>query len=478
MSKSQRGWSALFSDGRALTSIVLVGGVGLQAIEGFIGGTLFPSVVAEIGGLEMFSWQATLFIVASIIASVFAAMRPWGLGPRTTYLIAAVTFAIGSLVCGLAPDMPVMLIGRAVQGFGAGLLTAMGYLMVRLVYPQPLWPRAFAMISSVWGVATLIGPAIGGVFATFHAWRPAFILIAPLALLLGLMALRSIPKATDEAPAQQTPILQILLLVGAVLAVSVASILTGSAMLPALLVGLAVLAIIALGVIDQHRDIRLLPAGSFVPGTMLSSLYAGMFLANVAIMGDVFVPLFLQELHGLSPLVAGYMVALVALGWSSGSVTTAHWSAEKSRMNLVAGPILLTAANLALAALVPQVPDGSAGIAVLCGIGIALYFLGFGVGICWPHLSGRVLANAPNGERDRTSAAISMVQLFSGGLGAAIAGVVVNATGLTSGQPAHAAAWLFGSFAILPLIMVPVMATMVRREAAAAAATALPQPAE
>jgi MFS family permease len=476
MSKSQRGWSALFSDGRALSSIVLVGGVGLQAIEGFIGGTLFPSVVAEIGGIEMFSWQATFFIVASIIASVFAAMRPRGLGPRSIYLIAAGTFAVGSVICGLAPDMPVMLLGRAIQGFGAGLLNAMGYLMVRLVYPQPLWPRAFAMISSVWGVATLIGPAIGGIFATFHAWRPAFLLIAPLALLLGVMALRAIPKSTDEVPAEKAPILQILLLVGAVLAVSVASILTGGAMLPALLVGLAVLAIIALGVIDQHRDNRLLPTGSFVPGTMLSSLYVAMFLANLAIMGDVFVPLFLQQLHGLSPLIAGYMVALVALGWSSGSVTTAQWPKERSRSSLVVGPMLLAAANAGLAILVPQVPDGSAGIAVLCGIGVALYVLGLGVGICWPHLSSRVLANAPEGERDRTSAAISMVQLFSGGLGAALAGVVVNATGLTTGQPAHAAAWLFGSFVILPLIMVPIMATMVRREAAMAAA--VPQPAE
>jgi MFS family permease len=466
MSESQAGWSALFADGRALTSIVLVGGVALQAIEVFIGGTLFPSVVAEIGGLEMFSWQATLFIVASIIASVFAAMRPGGLGPRTIYLIAAVTFAIGSLLCGFAPDMPVMLLGRAIQGFGAGLLTAMGYLMVRLVYPQPLWPRAFALISSVWGVATLIGPAIGGIFATFNAWRPAFILIAPLALLLGVLALRAIPKTTDEAPAQKAPILQILLLVGAVLAVSVASILTGGAMLPALLVGLAVLAIIALGVIDQRRDIRLLPKGSFTPGTMLSSLYVGMFLANIAIMSDLFIPLFLQELHGLSPLVAGYMVALVALGWSSGSLMTAHWSERKSGTSLVVGPVLLAAANAGLAILVPQAQDGWAAIAVLCGIGIALYGLGLGVGICWPHLSGRVLANAPEGERDRTSAAISMVQLFSGGLGAALAGVVVNATGLTTGQPANAAAWLFGSFAMLPLVLVPIMSAMVRREAA------------
>src|SRR5690606_6050360 len=173
---------------------------------------------AEIGGLELFAWNTTVFIVASIIASIFAAIRPFGLGPRGIYVFAAFGFGLGSLICGLAPNMEVMLLGRAVQGFGAGLLTAMSYSMIRLMFPQELWGRAFALISSVWGVSTVIGPAVGGIFAAYDAWRLAFFVLVPCAALLGLLALRVIPRASGEAGMARMPVLQIMLLIGAVAA--------------------------------------------------------------------------------------------------------------------------------------------------------------------------------------------------------------------------------------------------------------------
>src|SRR3546814_1689332 len=118
----------------------------------------------------------------------------------------------------------------------------MSYAMIRIVFPQHLWGRAFALISSVWGIATVIGPAIGGIFASYEAWRWAFLLLVPLAGLLGLLAIRVIPGKSDEPGMQVVPIRQILLLVGAVIAISVASVLTQDALLPKLLVGLAVVA--------------------------------------------------------------------------------------------------------------------------------------------------------------------------------------------------------------------------------------------
>src|SRR5690606_21066020 len=208
MTQSSSGWREMFRGGRGLAAIVLMSGVALQAMETFIVSTLLPSVVGDIGGLELFAWNTTVFIVASIVAAIFAAIRPFGLGPRGSYILAAMGFALGSLICGLAPVMEVMLIGRAVQGFGAGLLTAMSYAMIRLVFPQHLWGRGFALISSVWGVSTLIGPAVGGVFATFDAWRWAFLILVPSAGLLGLLALRAIPSRSDESGMQAVPVLQ------------------------------------------------------------------------------------------------------------------------------------------------------------------------------------------------------------------------------------------------------------------------------
>ncbi|MBN9315609.1 MAG: MFS transporter [Devosia sp.] len=477
MNTTSSGWRDLFADGRALAVTVFAGGVGLQAIETFIGSTLLPSVVADIGGLELFAWNTTVFIVASIIASIFAAVRPFGIGPRGSYVLAALGFALGSLICGYAPNMETMLVGRAVQGFGAGLLTAMSYAMIRIVFPEALWGRAFALISSVWGVSTLIGPAIGGLFATYDAWRWAFWFLVPLAGLLGLLAFRVIPARSDERGMATFPVAQIVLLIGAVAAVSVASILTEGAMLPALLVGLAVLAIIALGVIDQRRETHLLPTGAFSPRSVLAPLFAAMLLLNLAIICDMFVPLFIQQLHGQSPLIGGYMVALVAVGWSSGSVVTSSWTGSRARFVLVLGPILQLVATFGLALFLGR--DNTAGALLpLLPVGVSLVLLGLGIGISWPHVSTRLLQAAPTGQGDLTSASISMVQLFAAGLGAALAGVIVNAAGLASAQTIaatiSASNWLYGLFVLVPLVAIPIIWSVVRGERLAAAA----QPAE
>ncbi len=460
-------WAAMFSGGRGLAAVTLASGVGLQAIETFIGSTLFPSVVGDIGGLELFAWNTSVFIVASILASIFAAVRPFDLGPRGIYVSAAAGFGLGSLICGLAPNMEIMLTGRAVQGFGAGLLTAVSYSMIRLVFPPELWGRAFALMSSVWGVATLVGPAIGGVFAVYDAWRLAFFLLVPGAALLALLAARVIPRSSGETGMGTVPVLQITLVIGAVIAMSVASILTDGFVLPALLIAVAVLLIVALGVLDRGRSIRLFPTGTFTWGTTLAPLFAAMMLLNAAIVSDLFIPLFLQRLHGQSPLIAGYMVALTAVGWSAGSIIVSNWTGARERVVLVLGPTLQLAGLVGLMLVIGQ--DNTAGSLVpLLPIGFALLLLGSGIGIAWPHVSARLLHAAPAGEADLTSAAISMVQLFASGFGAAVAGVVVNAAGLASGAgiaaTMSAATWLYGVFALVPLAAIPVVWSIARVE--------------
>lgn len=477
MSDEKPSWGDFFRDG-GLTVWVLTGGVGLQAMETFIGSTLLPSAVADIGGLELFAWNTTLFIVASIIAAIFAAVRPFGFTMRGNYLLAAGAFAAGSLICGLAPNMPVMLAGRAVQGFGGGLLTAMSYAMISVGFAQKHWGRAFALISSVWGVATLVGPAVGGIFASLDAWRWAFFVLVPIAAGLGLLSLRVIPNHSDDTAKKGFPIPQILLLIGAVLGVSLASILTEGTLISALLIGLAILAVIALGVIDTRTEPRLFPRGTFSLGSALPALFAGMLLLNVAIISDIFIPLFMQGLHGQSPLIAGYMVALVAVGWSAGSMIVSSWTGARARFVLALGPLLQLLGTVGLALFVGR--DNTGGeLLPLVPIGIALVFLGTGIGISWPHVSTRLLQAAPEGERDLTSVSISMVQLFASGLGAAVAGVIVNGAGLATSQTTattiNAANWLYGLFIVVPLITIPIIWSIARGERAAAG---MKQPAE
>ena len=200
------------------------------------------------------------------------------------------------------------------QGFGAGLPVALTLSMLRLVFPQHLWPRAMALNSVVWGIATLLGPAVGGIFAELGIWRWAFLGIVPLAALLALGAMRVLP-ARSPRNAMPVPVVQIVLVTGIVLAVSLASIVE-NALLAGAVLALALAAVIGLGWIERRAATQLLPAGTFRLASPFAALFATILLLGVASTSDIFAPLFLQRLHGLSPLWAGYVAALVAAGWS------------------------------------------------------------------------------------------------------------------------------------------------------------------
>lgn len=132
-------------------TLMLAGGVTLYAVESYIMATIAPSIVRDIGGLALFSWVTSLFVAAAVLGSIFVAMRPRGIGLRSVYVIAALVFGVGSLIAAAAPSMPVVLIGRAVQGLGTGALAALGYAFIRFVYPEPLWPKASTLYAAIWG---------------------------------------------------------------------------------------------------------------------------------------------------------------------------------------------------------------------------------------------------------------------------------------------------------------------------------------
>jgi MFS family permease len=464
MDDDRTSWREFLGGENRLKVVVFAGGVALTAIEVYIGSTLMPSVVEDIGGVDLFAWVTTVFIVASIAASMFAAVRPFGLGPRQNYLIAAAAFGFGSLLCGVAPSMPVLLVGRAMQGFGGGLLGALTYMMVRLVFPERLWAQAIALISGMWAIATLVGPAIGGVFAEFGAWRWAFFVILPAAALLAVGALRVVPERSSEVGMSAVPALQIGLMIAAVLALSVASAVAETDSTPALvLAAMALLAIIALGLAERHARQKLLPTGTFAFGSHLAAMFGLMVLLQISIISDIFVPLFVQRLHGVGPLVAGYIVALLAVGWSSSSMLTSTWSERRARLLIASGPLLLIAGAIGLALCMGR-DNPHADLTMLVPIGLSLLVMGVGIGVAWTHLTPRVMQVAPPGEHDVTSAALNTISLAATGMGAAAAGLVVNLAGLSgSAAPVLPANWLYGLWVLVPVAAAPIAWRIVQR---------------
>lgn len=113
----QASWSDLFSKGNALKAIILALGVMLHATNVYLATTIMPSIIKEIGGIEYYAWNTTIFVVASVIGSVFSANQMAKLGPRKAYQTGILYFSIGTLMCTLAPTMYILLIGRLIQGY-------------------------------------------------------------------------------------------------------------------------------------------------------------------------------------------------------------------------------------------------------------------------------------------------------------------------------------------------------------------------
>ncbi|OTA15357.1 major facilitator transporter [Xenorhabdus vietnamensis] len=447
-------WRDLFSSKNAPSAIALSLGVGLMAANTLIAITILPSVVNDIGGLNLYAWNTTLFIVASIIGSVLSARLLSTSGARNAYLVAALIFFIGSLICTLAPTMAVMLVGRTVQGLGGGFLFALSYAMVNLVFPQSLWPRAIALISGMWGIATLIGPAIGGIFAEMNAWRYAFGIMLPITLGYAVFTYLILPKTPMQNKTKTAlPIVQLILLSTAVLAVSSGSL---SQDIRFNIIGIvAAVLLIALLVIHERRaSARLLPEHALSLSSPHLILFTTISLLVIGLAGDVFIPYFLQTLHGQSPLVSGYMVASAAAGWTIGEMLSASWQGAKMRFAIISGPIFMLAGMLMLLVLLPSQSAGEWQIMLPIILGLGLF--GFGIGFGWPHLLTRILQTASDEDKNIAGSSITTVQLFASAFGSALGGMVVNLFGFYQPGGVEGAAsssyWLFLLFSIAPIL--------------------------
>lgn len=440
-------WRALLGAKYLGTSVVLAGGVALYATNEFLTSSLLPNTVAEIGGSRLYAWVTTLYLVGSVVAATLVSTMLVRVGARASYLTGLALFGIASLVCGSAPTMGVLIAGRALQGVAGGLLAGLGYAVINTALPRLLWTRAAALVSAMWGVATVVGPATGGLFAQFGLWRWAFVAMAILTALVAILvpiALAAGRVDPGGAP-PKIPVWSLLLLGAAALAVSVAQLPRNLAATIGLLAAAAVLVGLFL-IVDWRARATVLPPSVFGPGP-LKWLYLTMAVMMVGAMVTTYVPLFGQRLAHLTPLTAGFLGAALALGWTVSEIVSASLDNPRTIARVIAGAPVVMAAGLALGA-ATQRDNASIGIVALWAL--ALLVAGIGIGSAWPHLSVRAMdsVNDP-AEGGVAAAAINTVQVISAAFGAGVAGIVVNTAENGDAGDVVAASWLFTVFAVL-----------------------------
>jgi MFS family permease len=438
------GWRELLGPRNLGASTVLAGGVALYATNEFLTISLLPSAVAEIGGQRLYAWVTTVYLVASVAAATTVSATLARVGPRWAYLAGLGVFGLGSLLCAVAPTMEFLLAGRIVQGAAGGLLAGLGYAVINSALPQSLWTKASALVSAMWGVGTLLGPAAGGFFAQFGSWRWAFGVLVALAAGIAVLVPFALPgRAAGTAIVRdRIPVWSLLLLGSAALAVSVAGITDNVWWTAALLAAGAGLVALFL-LVDRRTVAAVLPPSVFRPGP-LKWIYLTLGMLMAATMVDLYVPLFGQRLAHLVPVAAGFLGVALAIGWTISEIASASVIRPQAIVRIVAVAPLVMAVGLAIAA-VSQVQDASAGLIAIWVM--ALMVTGIGVGMAWPHLSAWAMGCVDDPvEGGRAAAAINTVQLMFGAFGAGLAGVVVNMTESGDAAPAR---WLFATFAVL-----------------------------
>jgi len=450
--------TSLFSRATRPFAILIAAGVALHSANVYVAAAVMPSVAGDIGGLSLYAWATTVFVLAAVLGSAATPSLLARAGARGAYRMAIAVVGAGTALCALAPVMPVLLVGRFVQGLGGGLLFALGFTLIRLMLSEALWARAMALLSAMWGVGTFAGPALGGTFAEVGEWRLAFWAIVPVTAFFAAWGAAQLPREAGRQPAPPAlPLVSIGILGAAVLTLSGASVSTSAAVNALGLLAAAILLVLWLRY-ERRTETRLLPAAAFSAGGRLRGLYVTMALLMLAATPEVFISYFGQHLQELGPLAAGYLGTAMAAGWTAASIVV-------RRAGLTIGPAV-TAAGLALLVFVGPLADSSA--AVIAGVALGFIALGAGIGMTWPQLVTAVLNAVPASEGDLAGASVTTIQLTAAAAGPAIGGTIVNLAGFGDGASSTPARWLYIAMLVAPLLILARAAVWPARQPVAA----------
>ena len=405
---------------RALTTgLVLT--ITFVASEALAVVTVMPLAARDLGGLRLYGWVFSGFMLGSVVGIVAAGREADRRGPAVPFVAALLLFASGLAIAGLAPSMGVLVSGRVLQGVGAGAIPSVGYATIGRTMPSPLQARMMAVLSTAWVAPGLAGPALSAEVARAFGWRWVFLGLLPVVAVAGSIAVPSLIRLGPPVSArtQEHRLLDALrtaagaamILAGLSLAASSGALLAGGALLA---VG---------GVVGLPALRRLVPAGTLTarPGLPATILTRG--LLTFAFFGaDAYVTLTITAIGHRSLVVAGIAVTGATLAWTAGAWVQARLSDTWEGRRLVRIGLVIVLAGIAgmILVLEPSVP-----VAVALA---AWTVAGLGMGLGYAPLSLMMLRKAPPGGEGRVSASLNLADVLGTAIGIGVGGAAVAAS--------------------------------------------------
>jgi EmrB/QacA subfamily drug resistance transporter len=294
--------------------------VGLVAIDATILATAVPSVVKDLGGFSQFPWLFSIYLLAQAVSVPIYSKLADQRGRKPVMLIGVGLFVLGSILCGFAWSMPALIAFRLLQGLGAGAVQPIGLTIVGDIYSVAERAKVQGYLASVWGIASFVGPTLGGVFSDYASWRWIFFVNIPLGAAAAWMLMRRFHEDVTKVARHQidyagTTLLAVggsLLLLG-LLEGGVEWAWSSTAGIAVLAVAVVLLA--AFVVVERRAAEPVLPL--WVLGhRVLNAANSSALLVGVLMIGlSTYVPLYAQSVLGTSALVAGFALAAMTLGW-------------------------------------------------------------------------------------------------------------------------------------------------------------------
>ena len=400
---------SLFSRERRALSIGTVGLCSMIAFEAIGVAAGMPAVAAALDGVSLYALAFAGTLAGSLVAMVWSGRDCDQHGPMRSMVGGMLLFAAGLLLAGLAGSMPMLVVGRIVQGLGVGALGVALYVAVAHTLPGALHPKLFALFSTAWVIPAVIGPVISGWVVDHLGWRWLFLGIAVLlvptaALILPPLRGAGAPDATAPRSWRVLP--------WALLASVCCIALTVSASAGRWTVPVVVVSLSAIGLAAK----TLLPAGTLTLARGLPAVIALRALNSAAFfLCEAFVPLWLHQQRGWSITAAGLALTGGALSWSLGSHLQSRIIDDAARQSWLARGCLFLASGIAACGVtvIGFLPDWT-----MLG---AWTLVGLGMGLSFPMLGVLTLKLAPRQQQGTYSSALQ--------LGAALCTSAALATG-------------------------------------------------
>ncbi|HUC61336.1 MAG TPA: MDR family MFS transporter [Alphaproteobacteria bacterium] len=408
---------------RTRRSIVFAGALismFMAAVEQTIVATSLPTIIAELGGFRVFSWVFAIYLLTQGASIPIYGKLADVYGRKRVYFAGAAIFLIGSALAGLSGSMLQLILFRALQGIGAGSIVSVPLTMMGDIYSAEERARVQGYLSSVWGVASVIGPAIGAFLVEHVGWQYVFWLNLPL----GIVAIAIFAFYLHEDPKQRAHAIDYLgtfLFLAGLMALMLALI-QGTSLPWAAVAALLAVAILCLALfyrIERRASEPTVPLAHF-RNRIISVSGLGQFATGAVMIGvTTFVPTYVQGVMGGTPIVAGFALAAMSIGWPISSLVCGRLMAVASfRLNAALGSATLVAGAALLAAL-----DPSRG-PVFAGLGA--FVIGLGMGFTNTTYTVAAQSSVEWHERGIATSLNLFMRNIGQALGAAMFGAILN----------------------------------------------------